>query len=69
MLFERLRNASRKCLRHRRHGALLFLELDNFKEINDSHGHHVGDSLLRTVARRLEDCTGRREVVSRMGGD
>ncbi|NMG38725.1 diguanylate cyclase [Chelativorans sp. ZYF759] len=69
MLFERLRNASRKCLRHRRHGALLFLDLDNFKEINDSHGHHVGDSLLRTVARRLEDCTGRREVVSRMGGD
>ena len=69
MLIDRLRNASRKCLRHRRHGALLFLDLDNFKEINDSHGHHVGDSLLRAVARRLEDCTGRREVVSRMGGD
>lgn len=69
MLFERLRNASRKCLRHRRHGALLFLDLDNFKEINDSHGHHVGDALLQSVARRLEESTGRKEVVSRMGGD
>jgi len=69
MLFERLRNASRKCLRHGRHGALLFLDLDNFKEINDRHGHHVGDDLLKTVARRLENSTGRTEVVSRMGGD
>ncbi|MGY6710500.1 MAG: diguanylate cyclase domain-containing protein [Rhizobiaceae bacterium] len=69
MLLERLRNANRKCLRHGRHGALLFLDLDNFKEINDSHGHHVGDALLQNVARRLEESTGRREVVSRMGGD
>ena len=69
MLFERLRNASRKCHRHGRHGALLFLDLDNFKEINDTHGHHVGDVLLQTVARRLEESTGHKQVVSRMGGD
>lgn len=69
MLFERLRNASRKCHRHGRHGALLFLDLDNFKEINDTHGHHVGDALLQAVARRLQESTGHRQVVSRMGGD
>ena len=69
MLFERLRNASRKCHRHGRHGALLFLDLDNFKEINDTHGHHVGDALLQSVAQRLLESTGHKQIVSRMGGD
>lgn len=49
--------------------AVLFLDLDNFKRINDTLGHSVGDELLVAVARRLEVCVRRGDVVARMGGD
>jgi diguanylate cyclase (GGDEF)-like protein len=49
--------------------AVLFLDLDNFKLVNDSMGHHVGDEVLVTVARRLEDCVRGGDVVARLGGD
>jgi len=49
--------------------AVLFLDIDGFKQINDSMGHDVGDRLLQTVARRLSDCTRSCDVVSRLGGD
>lgn len=49
--------------------ALLLIDLDRFKEINDGHGHAAGDDVLRTVAERLQEVCGPRSVVCRMGGD
>lgn len=49
--------------------AVLFLDVDDFKIVNDSMGHHVGDEVLVTVARRLEECVRGGDIVSRLGGD
>ena len=51
------------------HGALMFIDLDNFKPINDTHGHEVGDRLLIEVARRLQECVSDADTVARFGGD
>lgn len=51
------------------YAALVFLDLDNFKSINDSLGHHVGDRLLIEVSSRLENCIRSEDVVARLGGD
>jgi diguanylate cyclase (GGDEF)-like protein len=58
--------------RHARGGpplALLFLDLDGFKQINDDYGHHVGDLALQTFARRLEGCVRKGDTIARLGGD
>ena len=70
LFMKRLTDAS---LRARRDGdglfAVLFLDLDDFKLVNDSMGHHVGDEVLVTVARRLEECVRGGDIVARLGGD
>ena len=55
--------------RHQREMALLFIDLDYFKHINDHYGHEVGDGLLVETARRIQSCCRRTDVLGRLGGD
>lgn len=55
--------------RHHGSGALLFVDLDRFKPINDQYGHEMGDKVLQEVARRLKECTREEDLVGRFGGD
>ncbi len=56
-------------LRANRTAALVFCDLDGFKDINDTHGHHIGDAVLVAVARRLSAVAGKEGLVARLGGD
>ncbi|HZJ81516.1 MAG TPA: diguanylate cyclase [Guyparkeria sp.] len=66
---ERLERAVSSAERHGELVGLLYLDLDDFKPINDNHGHEVGDVLLTEVARRMEAVTRDEDTVSRLGGD
>ncbi|MCX7066077.1 MAG: diguanylate cyclase [Methylococcales bacterium] len=68
-LLTRLNQALASSTRHDKVGAVLFIDLDNFKILNDTHGHHQGDLLLKQVARYLIDCTREDDTVARLGGD
>lgn len=69
LAFDRLQQAMAYADREGSKVALLFLDLDNFKTINDSLGHTIGDKLLREVASRLRQCVRDTDTVSRQGGD
>jgi diguanylate cyclase (GGDEF)-like protein len=69
LLMDRLGHAMAACVRHQQTGALLFIDLDNFKTLNDTHGHDKGDLLLKEVASRLVDCVREGDTVARLGGD
>jgi diguanylate cyclase (GGDEF)-like protein len=69
LLSDRISHAIASAHRHQKKVAVLFLDLDGFKHINDSLGHQVGDKLLQSVAKRLVDCVRGADTVSRQGGD
>jgi diguanylate cyclase (GGDEF)-like protein/PAS domain S-box-containing protein len=66
---ERLRQAFSASRRGASPFAILYVDLDHFKDVNDTLGHPVGDLLLRDVAERLKSCTRESDVISRLGGD
>ena len=69
LLMDRMQQAIAASVRSGQYGALLFLDLDHFKTLNDTRGHEVGDTLLRQVAQRLMTCVRREDTVARLGGD
>ncbi len=69
LLSDRIANAIALARRHGKQRAVLFLDLDGFKQINDSLGHPIGDKLLESVAQRLVACVRSSDTVSRQGGD
>jgi diguanylate cyclase (GGDEF)-like protein/PAS domain S-box-containing protein len=69
LLDDRLSHTIAISKRSHRYGALIFLDLDKFKSLNDNQGHHVGDLLLIEVAHRISSCVREVDVVARFGGD
>ncbi|WP_299195915.1 GGDEF domain-containing protein [uncultured Amphritea sp.] len=69
LLHDRLKQAIAASFRSGMYGAVMFLDLDNFKPLNDTHGHEAGDLLLIEVAQRLITCVRSTDTVARIGGD
>ncbi len=69
LLLDRLKQAMTASMRSESYGALLFIDLDNFKTLNDTLGHDMGDLLLKQVAQRLTMCMREGDTVARLGGD
>ena len=69
LLMDRLKQAIASSNRSGQHGALMFLDLDHFKQLNDRLGHAMGDELLKQVATRLLSCVREVDSVARLGGD
>jgi diguanylate cyclase (GGDEF)-like protein/PAS domain S-box-containing protein len=69
LLIDRLKQSIASVARSTRHVALLFIDLDNFKTLNDTLGHDIGDLLLHQVAQRLASCVREGDTVARLGGD
>lgn len=69
LLTEKIKDEISRCLRHHHFSAILFLDLDHFKTINDSLGHTIGDELIQSVATRLKSRMRNEDTVARLGGD
>lgn len=69
LFYDRLQQAIRHARRYNSKVGLLFIDLDKFKEVNDTHGHHVGDAVLTEVARRLTRSVRDSDSIARLGGD
>lgn len=69
LLLDRLQRALTLARRSSQHGALMYVDVDNFKHINDAHGHHAGDLLLQQIAGRLSRVVRETDTVARVGGD
>jgi len=69
MLFTHLKQALTEAHRNHLHGAVLFVDLNRFKQVNESLGHEAGDLLLKEIAHRLNSCVREEDVVSRIGGN
>ncbi|MFI4939668.1 MAG: diguanylate cyclase domain-containing protein [Burkholderiales bacterium] len=69
LLNDRLRQAMATAKRDMAHMALMFIDLDKFKQVNDTLGHNIGDLLLKEVAMRMQHCLRESDTVARMGGD
>jgi len=69
LMLDRLKQAFASSARSKKYGALLFIDLDNFKTLNDTLGHDTGDLLLKLVAERLTSCVREGDTVARFGGD
>lgn len=69
LLQDRLKQALAQSHRNHQHGAVFVLDIDHFKVVNDSLGHHFGDELLQVIAKRLNTCVREDDTISRMGGD
>ena len=67
--FDRFNHSLAQAERYKHLVALLFIDLDDFKEVNDTLGHDIGDLLLKEVTKRLQDCLRKSDVPARMGGD
>jgi len=69
LFMHQLRHDMKQADRNKKAVGVLFLDLDVFKAVNDSHGHSTGDLLLQQVASRLKDCVRSSDTVARFGGD
>lgn len=69
LLIDRIEHSLAVNARHKNHGAILFIDLDHFKTLNDTKGHSIGDLLLVEVAKRLQSCAREGDTLARLGGD
>lgn len=69
LFMDRLSHAMQISKRYKSKSALIFIDIDGFKPVNDTHGHNVGDALLQEIATRLEGCVRASDTVARVGGD